>query len=82
VGKVAEQCCLRAGGSESDSHTGSGLDDPCSNLHQPQPNGGELGGGQRVHDPAWIAMIGNLRRQSITDAQTSFGPRQQDDAAI
>jgi hypothetical protein len=27
-------------------------------------------------------MIGNLRRQSITDAQTSFGPRQQDDAAI
>ena len=37
---------------------------------------------QLMHDPAWIAMIGNLRRQSITDAETSFRLRQQDNAAI
>ncbi len=44
----AEQGSIRTGGGEVDSDAGGLFDDTSAELEQPQPEGGELGSGERT----------------------------------
>jgi hypothetical protein len=47
-GQNAEQGGIRTGGGEVDSDAGGLFDDTSAELEQPQPEGGELGSGERT----------------------------------
>jgi hypothetical protein len=47
-GDAPEQCGVRTGCGESDADASGGLGDACCDLQQAHPQGGELGGGERM----------------------------------